>query len=264
MNREFIWGIILLAVLVAACASTAPQVSSKSVPVKSIPPSQKTEIPQSAACLDCHESYKVNHHPVDLVPNNPSRIPFRLYDGKITCLTCHLEDINGPDHTSMARSKVEGPDICFKCHSGEEYADIDPHIMLESDGRVVQVKGGPVCLVCHTVRPNAEVDRTKDVKFKADVAFLCWRCHGIMANAMLLNAHFQIEPSASMLSYMRGKEYELAVTIPLVPRQRITCSTCHNPHQEGVIVYLPSAKGADSKNRLRLPHKTLCLVCHQF
>jgi cytochrome c553 len=135
--------------------------------------------------------------------------------------------------------------------------------MLESDGKIVQINGEPVCLVCHEVKPNPEVDRTKDVKFKADVAFLCWRCHGIMANVMFLDSHFQTEPSATMIDYIRKEEEELAVTIPMVPRQRITCSTCHNPHQKGVIVYLPSARGADSKYRLRLPRQTLCFACHE-
>ncbi|MGZ3614963.1 MAG: hypothetical protein ACXU9X_13835, partial [Thermodesulfobacteriota bacterium] len=61
---------------------------------------------------------------------------------------------------------------------------------------------------------------------------------------------------------LQEKIEQLEVTIPLIPRQRITCSTCHNPHQEGVIMYQPSAKGADSPSRLRLPAPSLCLVCH--
>jgi hypothetical protein len=104
-------------------------------------------------------------------------------------------------------------------------------------------------------------DRTEDVKFRADVAFLCWRCHAPMVNSVLMN-HFRLKPSISQLQYMQEKTRQLEVTIPLIPRQRITCSTCHNPHQEGVILYPPSAKGADSPNRLRLPTPSLCLVCH--
>ncbi len=227
-------------------------------------PSGTTRNPSTSACLGCHESYRSNHHPYDIVPDHPSRIPFPLYGGMITCLTCHNEDVNASDHMLRARSHEEGPDICFRCHSPKQYADIDPHIMLENDGAVVKVNGSPVCLVCHSVKPNPEVDRTKDVKFKADVAFLCWRCHGIMANTMFFGAHFLTVPSGSMQNYIRKRERDLSVTIPLVPRQRITCSTCHNPHQRGVIVYPPSAKGADSKDRLRLPKQTLCLACHEF
>lgn len=72
-------------------------------------------------------------------------------------------------------------------------------------------------------------DRTEDVKFRADVAFLCWRCHAPMVNSILMN-HFRLKPSISQLQYIQEKIQQLEVTIPLIPRQRITCSTCHNPH----------------------------------
>jgi len=156
---------------------------------------------------------------------------------------------------------TERREICFKCHSEEEYAEIDPHIMLDSEGKVVFVNGKSVCLMCHAVQPNPVIDRAKDVKFRADIAFICWRCHAPMVNAILMD-HFRLKPPGAMLSYMREKQEELGVTIPLVPRERITCSTCHNPHQEGVIVFKPSAKGADSPSRLRLPSPSLCTVCH--
>jgi hypothetical protein len=153
--------------------------------------------------------------------------------------------------------------ICFKCHHEDEYTDIYPHFMLESDGSIRQVHNKPVCLVCHAKMPDPRVDRTKDVVFRADVAFLCWRCHSVMSKA-ILNRHVLSKPPLSMLRYLEQNEQKLSVTIPLVPRDRITCSTCHNPHQKGIIIYPPSAKGADSPDRLRLPSPTLCTVCHEM
>jgi len=67
-----------------------------------------------------------------------------------------------------------------------------------------------------------------------------------------------------MVKYLNEQQKQLQVTIPLVPRDRITCSTCHNPHQKGVILYAPSAKGADAPTRLRLPQEQLCIVCHSI
>jgi hypothetical protein len=85
-----------------------------------------------------------------------------------------------------------------------------------------------------------------------------------MVNARFFQEHFLVKPSPSMLRFIERKEQEMKVTIPLVPRERLTCSTCHNPHQKGVISYEPSAKGADAPSRLRLKSPELCLVCHNL
>jgi hypothetical protein len=152
-------------------------------------------------------------------------------------------------------------EVCFKCHYEEEYRQIYPHIMMDGDGKIVEVDGRPVCLICHSRMPDPRVDRTKDVVFRADVAFLCWRCHSLMARA-ILNQHVLLKPSLEVRRYMEQNEQKLNVTIPLIPRDRITCSTCHNPHQKGVITYEPSAKGADGPDRLRIEAPALCIVCH--
>jgi hypothetical protein len=78
----------------------------------------------------------------------------------------------------------------------------------------------------------------------------------------ILNQHVLTKPSREMIKYLEQNEQTLNVTIPLVPRERITCSTCHNPHQKGVITYEPSAKGADAPDRLRIEDPALCVVCH--
>jgi len=246
-------------------AITPQQVPAESREHLSVNPAQSLSEAvreNSSACLDCHQ-YRENHHPVDMVPANPSNFPFPLYDGKVKCLTCHVAD-----HMGSARLLRGGPyadrrEICFKCHYEEDYAHIFPHVMLEKEGKYTQVNGSPVCLICHAKTPDPKVDRTKDVLFRADVAFLCWRCHSLMPQPML-NTHVLMKPSENMLKDIEQNEREMKVTIPLVPRNRITCSTCHNPHEKGVIIYEPSAKGADSPDRLRLQTPDLCLVCHKM
>jgi len=229
------------------------------------PDSPQFNAEPSSLCFDCHD-YQKNHHPVDFRPTDYVEFPLPLYDGMVRCLTCH-EIHGGPDHTGSPRLLRGGPylldrrEMCSKCHSWERYTAINPHIMLESDGAVRQVNGQPVCLLCHAVKPNPEIDTTEDVKFKADVGFLCWRCHPPMPGEFF-NWHFHVTPSPKTLKYIQETEESLNVILPLVPRGRITCSTCHNPHQKGVIWREAAAKGADAIMKLRFP--SMCHRCHNM
>jgi len=219
----------------------------------------------SSICLKCHKDYRENHHPVDFVLADPSSFPLPLFEGKVKCLSCH-EIHGGPGHEGTPRllrggSYADRRAICFKCHSGEKYAAIDPHKMLDNKGNILEVDGRPVCLFCHSKKPDPAVDTTNDVKFRADVGFLCWRCHPPMPG-IFFRQHFLAKPSAQMLETYRESEKRLTIILPLVPRGRITCSTCHNPHQKGVIQREAAAKGADAIMRLRSP--SICYGCHQM
>jgi predicted CXXCH cytochrome family protein len=216
----------------------------------------------STSCLQCHD-YKENHHPVDYVPPDPSDPEFPAFEGKVTCLTCH-QIHGGPDKKGTHRLLRGGPYqdrrvICFRCHSGEKYAAINPHEMLDDSNKVREVNGKPVCLLCHSKMPDTAADSTYDVRFRADIGFLCWRCHPPMPNPFF-DTHFLVRPSAKTLAMMHQSEERLLVILPIVPRERITCSTCHNPHQAGVIQRDSAAKGADTKGRLRL--SSICFACH--
>ena len=203
----------------------------------------------SGSCLGCHD-YKENHHPVDVVPVDPANYPFPLYEGKIRCLTCH-EIHGGPGKAGTKKLLQGGPyqdrrEICFRCHSREAYASIDPHNMLDDQNRVREVNGKPVCLMCHSKIPDPAIDFTEDVRFRADIGFLCWRCHPPMPGEFF-DLHFLVTPSAKTLNKMTMAKESRYVILPMVPRGRVTCSTCHNPHQEGVIQRPAAAKGADAK-----------------
>ena len=258
------WSLFALFVLVSCNPPMVPQHQNQTAFVK--PPLLGSEAggDLSSKCFDCHQ-YRDNHHPIDVAPSNPEDYPFPLYDGKIKCLTCHHEDhAGGSANLLRGGPYADLRDICFQCHSEDKYAEIDPHIMLDETGMVLEVDGQPVCLFCHAVKPNPAKDRTEDVRFRADIAFLCWRCHSLMANSLFFEEHFLKKPPIPMIKFIERKEKELKVTIPLVPRERITCSTCHNPHQKGVISYGPSAKGADEPGRLRVPSPAICIVCHDL
>ncbi len=224
-------------------------------------------------CYKCHFKYFSNHHPVDFQPtpqdaSSAGFNTFPLIDGSLLCQSCHLihETEHPGDNPNLLRG---GPysdrrDPCFICHYKEQYADIYVHRMLDSGQNVVEVNGKPICLFCHREKPNPLVDRTKDVTFKADVGFLCWRCHPPMPQAQFFGAHFLVEPTLQTLKYMKSYEKKNNVIFPIVPHNRITCSTCHNPHQKGVIKHEPATKGADEKSRLRLRRPEICLGCHGY
>ncbi|TAN40305.1 MAG: hypothetical protein EPN25_08070 [Nitrospirae bacterium] len=223
-------------------------------------------IDPSQTCLECH-NYRTSHHPVNFVPDRvlftdgeENTLP--LYDDEIRCLTCHQihADINS---RKLLRGGpyTDRREICFKCHYDEQYAGINPHKMIDSNGDRTEVDGKPVCLVCHRSVPVQD-GYTPRVYFKAEVAFLCWRCHPPMPDNFF-KGHFLAKPSSKTLGIMRKTEVERGISFPLLNRGRVTCSTCHNPHQKGVILYGPAKAGEGEHDKLRMPANEICAGCHE-
>ena len=63
---------------------------------------------------------------------------------------------------------------------------------------------------------------------------------------------------------MKEFEEQYKVILPLVPRGKISCATCHNPHELGVQRRSEADAGADSHKRLRISkmNSGICLGCH--
>jgi cytochrome c peroxidase len=63
---------------------------------------------------------------------------------------------------------------------------------------------------------------------------------------------------------MKQMEAELGIILPLNEDGKITCVTCHNPHEKGVIsTERVGAKGAGEIHRHRLSGN-MCIKCHQM
>jgi hypothetical protein len=227
-------------------------------------------IEPSSACLDCHH-YDVNHHPVNVAPKEgsaaASQTGLPLFDGQIRCLTCHQahsdpghNKLNGAPKLLRGGPYSDQRAMCFQCHGQDDYTMINPHKMLSADGSVRKVNGEPVCLICHTEQPDPRGDPDL-VDFKADVAFLCWRCHAPMAGSFL-SRHFHVKPKKPTRTAMRNTEDRLGIELPLARDGMLTCSTCHNPHQTGVLTRTTIQAGADAPKRLRIAAKSICEVCH--
>jgi hypothetical protein len=244
--------------------STDPASSGSSLPFAD-------NIDPSTICLDCHH-YESDHHPVNVVPGKEygksSMQSFPLFDGQVRCLTCHQA------HTDPGQNKLGEPsmllrggpyadlrELCFKCHYQESYAAINPHIMRTPDNAIRDVNGKPVCLLCHSEKPDPLGDPA-DVRFRADVAFLCWRCHASMMGTFM-GKHFHVKPKRATRTMLQRTEQEREILLPLANDGMLTCSTCHNPHEQGVIVRTAANAGADSPRRLRMPKEAICSACHR-
>ena len=136
---------------------------------------------------------------------------------------------------------------------------LDVHKQINAQGKLIV----ETCLYCHTDRPDVSRERYKDVKFIGDLEPLCRRCHVIRGNHSG-NFNHSVRPSPLTLARMQAIEKEFGIILPLDENGKLTCITCHNPHQSGVIrPESPAARGADSKYRHRLPGNRLCIECHQ-
>ncbi len=208
-------------------------------------------------------------HPVGIEPSRKekAKIPadFPLQKGKITCLTCH--DIywqcrkRRVDKNSLRGKRFpRRSDFCYQCHDKASYMMLDIHTQLNAEGKIMAEK----CLYCHTDMPVETQTGYEDVKFIGDLGMICQRCHVIRGKHAGNVNHLVVRPSAKTLANMQAMEKKFGIILPLGENGQLTCITCHNPHDKGVIrAESPAAKGAGSKNRQRIPGR-LCIECHQI
>ena len=74
-------------------------------------------------------------------------------------------------------------------------------------------------------------------------------------------------PFEQLLKYVRAAK-RAPRTIPLDENGGITCYSCHNPHENGLLPsWNPRSVGAESKHalssRLRARGGNVCIVCHK-
>jgi hypothetical protein len=252
----------------------------------------------SQLCQSCHDGRLATReaHVVDITPSPrlAQRIPgdLPLPGGVLTCLSCHDMAQNcrpqqppAPSGHALLRGG-QTPDpllFCFRCHMPENYRPFNPHDQLET--------GKPktdTCLWCHTDIPSVDSQPRDGAScgLRASAAALCRNCH-VVAQSHPVAGHMSATPSTEMVQYMSAYEMKSKMRLPFaqlleiaratkrMPRSipldeagRITCSSCHNPHEKGLLPGgNPRAVGADAKqaanHRLRIPQGSVCVACHQ-
>ncbi|MDD3813204.1 MAG: hypothetical protein PHZ02_01050 [Desulfocapsaceae bacterium] len=222
-------------------------------------------------------------HPVDipLSAEKKATIPaeFPLTDGKITCYTCHNMALQcEPKYKFKNYNKAflrTDPSLgrtflCFQCHQEKQYEMLDPHKQLDASGAI----NSESCLYCHETKPDEQHatlesrEKGEDtVHLVGDLEVLCLRCHNNKAGNHPLNKNHRVKPSEKVTSRMHWSERNLWIVLPLNDEGKITCITCHNPHERGVIPTEKAAStGASDKARLRKAWGggSICVACHNM
>jgi hypothetical protein len=213
-------------------------------------------------------------HPVELEPSKElkARIPadLPLRGGKIACSTCHdiymqcqeskIDKMFSRGNTFLRGAPFSSrTSLCFKCHDQDQYTMLNPHNQLDESGDIVV----DMCLYCHVEKPDEKDASYKDVKLIDDLEMLCVGCHNReRANNKSLHASHIVKPSAKVLARIKQAQEEFSTILPLDADGKVTCVTCHNPHEKGVIPpEKPAAKGAGETFRHRTPGN-MCIACH--
>jgi hypothetical protein len=208
-------------------------------------------------------------HPVNIKPSDgkKEKIPpdFPLRKGELSCSTCHDMYLQcqyskfKPVNRKFLRG---GPyasrtTICFRCHDENKYKKRDPHNQLNAKGEIIEEK----CLYCHANKPDEQTATFGDITLIGDIKMICQRCHRILEKHPAGKDHFK-KPNDKILEMMKTSEIIYSIILPLDGEGTITCITCHNPHDKGVIPdEREAAKGAGEKFNNRLAG-LVCNACH--
>ncbi|MCG8429514.1 MAG: hypothetical protein MI754_19355 [Chromatiales bacterium] len=184
------------------------------------------------------------HHPVDVVLPEGMILPegWPLSDkNTLTCASCHgLDDIDQPDTWADLdkrdpRFLHDGPyrrqeQFCFRCHDDTGYQRWNLHRQKLDNGKLDERS----CSYCHLEQPQqikGEVPQKTDLRLPP--AVLCLGCH--LKTPHLNSLEHAGAPSEKVLDRLQAHNRSARRPLPLDEQQHVTCVTCHDPHQPGVI-----------------------------
>jgi hypothetical protein len=147
---------------------------------------------------------------------------------------------------------------------------MNPHNQINDEGEVLW----NTCQVCHKNVPDLKKEKNiKDVHLRSeDLNEVCTRCHpyrthpgaeGIETTMSMITApDHLVAPSKKIFNNMRLALKETPLLLPVDKTGKIVCSTCHNPHERGLLTGRADY-GADSEIRLRSAGLEICQYCHR-
>jgi hypothetical protein len=219
----------------------------------------------------CHTKDRQMHpHPVNDRPSGKVKIAegFPLQEEKLACITCHdivsqCEDNLEKKIVQQGQAFLRGApyktrsEICFRCHDSSRYQKYDPHRQLDESNQVISEK----CLYCHTEVPDEKKTGMEDVKLIGNFGAICMGCHYRAARVPLHQKHLR-KPSQEVMLQIERMQTQFNIVLPLDQNGQVTCVTCHNPHQKGLIPdKRAGAAGAGALHRHRLSGN-MCIKCH--
>ncbi len=249
-------------------------------------------------CNSCHDTtlQRADEHVVNVkIPKNKRfKMPpkdFPLTNGKMTCITCHdlrlqersnkrLQEKNPmflrrapyeimltfqwADSEMDERYRQSRYGLCLYCHVQGTVLAWSPHKnQIKPNGEINE----ELCLFCHFEVPERNALDRKDWKVRGAIKYQCKSCHmGKTRYHPIRVTHYGNTMPAKVYNQIKSSERKVGMIIPLDKdaqgTERLTCCSCHNAHQKGVLKNPITAKGADATNRLRLPGFSICLACH--
>jgi predicted CXXCH cytochrome family protein len=150
-------------------------------------------------------------------------------------------------------------DFCFICHQPNDYQKQNPHRQYDQAGTL----NAKTCLFCHQATPHPEQENPlANIPFKNDQTRICMSCHaGKKDNHPTRGNHLVTMPD-SMKEEFDAQTAKRGIYLPL-PDSVISCTTCHNPHQVGVIKRKEAKEGSSNSFFLRISRgRELCTTCH--
>ena len=218
-------------------------------------------------CSHCHISETVHK----------GEKKFRLDTIEATCLACHAKMGDSLDEylkrmipdveikKEMIKYFTKQADFsCHTCHyvmcqsgSRKELQLRDPHIQLNKEGKIIE----KTCLFCHIKVPDYKKPSFKDAVIRYDVSYFCSLCHVMSSQKRGLG--FGKPMTTDMVLRKKAFEEKYDISLPLGPNNTVICASCHNPHQQGVILGKGGYSNASGDHRLVSddPWK-LCTACH--
>lgn len=196
---------------------------------------------ENTLCTICHTRGKATDelHSVGTKPSEHVKVPadFPLASGGATsCRTCHdhtpackAADKQKYRHLLRGAPYAERLEVCYKCHKKDEVKNYNPHELQKKDGKIDEKR----CLFCHEKAPDPKkkVERG-EYQLRRKMSTICIGCHLITPHAGAFE-HLE-KPEAKILGNMKESEKKYGILFPLDEAGRLTCATCHNPHEKGV------------------------------
>ena len=238
-------------------------------------------------CNNCHEMITEHSfiHPSGLKPSKnivkhmsrEFKLAVKQGNGTVGCSTCHdlsiqckaekLQDKQFNPMFFRAGPYYERSAICYKCHDDGAYKRLNPHDQVTAHGEIRTEK----CTICHrTLEGLKEAQNIDQVDFNlsTDLSKMCMSCHpwkphpgGSFGFGNKPPPNHLVKPPSDMKKFYAQQQAASNVLLPLEPGTgKVFCGTCHNPHAVNVIKNPAAAKGAGSKQRLRMVD--LCTQCH--